>query len=108
MRLSIIVCVYLGIIVGFISSSISKERLIFYVPSFFFLYVVLASHLVVQIEVVKLSVGPEVLSVTVQGEVDIPPVAFDHHRVPVIVIQEAAGGHRGMPQDRSILITACR
>lgn len=65
------------------------------------------SHLIVQIKVVKLSIGPEVLGVSVQGEVDITTVAFDHHRVPVIVIQEAAGGHRGMTQDRAILITAC-
>lgn len=36
------------------------------------------SHLIVQIEVVELSIGPEVLSVSVQGKVDISAVAFDH------------------------------
>lgn len=64
-------------------------------------------HLIVQIKVVKLSIGPEVLSVSVQGEVDVTTVALNHDRVPVIVIQEAAGGHRSMTQDRAILVTAC-
>lgn len=56
---------------------------------------------------VKLSVCPEVLSVSVQGEVDITTVALNYRRVPVIVIQEAAGGHGGMTHDGAILITAC-
>lgn len=55
---------------------------------------------------VKLSIRSEVLSVSVQGEVDVAAVALDHHRVPVIVIQEAAGGHGSMTQDRAILVTA--
>lgn len=64
-------------------------------------------HLIVQIQVVKLPICPEVLSVSVQSEVDVPTVALNHHRVPVIVIQEAASGHRGMTQDRAVLIAAC-
>lgn len=64
-------------------------------------------HLVVQIEVVELSVGPEVLRVSVQGEVDVAAVALDHHRVPMVVIQQASGGHGGVAQDGAILITSC-
>lgn len=56
---------------------------------------------------VKLSIGPEVLSVSVHGEVDITTVALNHHWVPVIVIQEAASGHRGVTQDGAVLVTAC-
>lgn len=47
------------------------------------------------------------LSVSVQGEVDITTVALNDHRVPVIVIQQAAGGHRGVTHDRAVLIAAC-
>lgn len=47
------------------------------------------------------------LHVPVQGEVDIPSVALDHHRVPVIVIQETASRDGGMTQDGAILVTAC-
>lgn len=57
---------------------------------------------------VKLSVGPEVLGVSVQGEVDVAAVALDHHRVPVVVVQQAAGGHGGVAQDGAVLITSCR
>lgn len=67
----------------------------------------ISTYFIVQIEVVKLSISPEVLSVSVQGEVHIATVAFNHYWVPVIVIQEAPCGHRGMTQDRAILITAC-
>lgn len=67
----------------------------------------LTPHLIVQIEVVELSVGPEVLRVSVQGEVNVAAVAFDDHRVPVIVVQEAAGGHGGMAEDGAILVTTC-
>lgn len=67
----------------------------------------LASHLIVQIKVVKLSICPEVLSMSVQCEVHITTVALDYHRVPVIVIQEATRCHRCMTQDGAILITAC-
>lgn len=65
------------------------------------------SHLIVQIEVVKLPVGPEVLSVSVQGEVDVSAVAFDHHRVPVVVVQQAAAGDGGVTQDGAVLVAAC-
>ncbi|KAK0140527.1 hypothetical protein N1851_022496 [Merluccius polli] len=62
----------------------------------------------VQVEVVELSVGAEVLSVRVQGEVDIAAEAFDDHRVPVVVVQQAAAGHGGVAQDGAILVTACQ
>lgn len=65
-----------------------------------------ASHLIVQIEVVKLSVGPEVLCVSVQCEVDVAAVALDHHRVPVVVVQQTPGGHGSVAQDGAILITS--
>lgn len=65
-------CMLLGFFLGFISSFISKGRL----PSS---ACTLFSHLIVQIKVVKLSIGPEVLGVSVQGEVDITTVAFNHH-----------------------------
>lgn len=64
------------------------------------------SHLIVQIQVVKVSICPEMLCVPVQGEVDISSVALDHHRVPVIVIQEAASSDGGVTQDGAILVTA--
>lgn len=64
------------------------------------------SHLIVQIQVVEVSICPEMLRVPVQGEVDIPSVALDHHRVPVIVIQEAASSDGGVTQDGAILVTA--
>lgn len=66
-----------------------------------------APHLIVQIKVVKLSVGPEVLCVSVQGEVDVAAIALDHHRVPVVVIQQASCGHGGVAQDGAILVTSC-
>lgn len=65
-----------------------------------------APHLIVQIEVVELSVCSEVLSVSVQGEVDVAAVALDDHRVPMIVIQQAAGGHGGVTQDGAVLIAS--
>lgn len=64
------------------------------------------SHLIVQIQVVEVSICPEMLHVPVQGKVDVPSVALDHHSVPVIVIQEAASGDGGVTQDRAILVTA--
>lgn len=57
---------------------------------------------------IKLSVGSEVLSVSIQGEVDIATVALNHHYVPVVVIQETASGHGGVPQDGAVLVTACK
>lgn len=47
------------------------------------------------------------LRVPVQSEVDVSPVALNHHSVPVTVIQEAAGGDGGVTQDGAILVTAC-
>lgn len=64
------------------------------------------SHLIVQIQVVEVSICPEMLRVPVQGEVDVPSVALNHHRVPVIVIQEAASSDGGVTQDGAILVTA--
>lgn len=50
-------------------------------------------YLIVQVEVVELPIGTEVLRVLVQGEIDIPAVTLDHHRVPVMVVQETATRH---------------
>lgn len=36
-------------------------------------------YLIVQVQVVKLSIGPELLSVVVQSEVDIPTVTLYHN-----------------------------
>lgn len=47
------------------------------------------------------------LCVPVQSKVDVSSVALNHHSVPVIVIQEAAGGDGGVTQDGAILVTAC-
>lgn len=44
------------------------------------------AHLVVQVQVVELPVGAEVLRTPVQGEVDAPALALDDHRVPVVVV----------------------
>lgn len=68
-------------------------------------FVQLVPYLIVQIKIVKLSIGPEMLSVSVQCEVDVATIAFNHHWVPVIVIQEAAGSYGGMAQDGTILVT---
>lgn len=44
-------------------------------------------NLIVQVQVVKLSIGPEMLSMVIQSEVDIPSVALYDNRVPVVIIQ---------------------
>lgn len=56
---------------------------------------------------VKLSVGAKVLRVLIQGEVDVSPVALDHHRVPVMIVQQAAAAHRRVTQDGAVLVAAC-
>lgn len=56
---------------------------------------------------VELPVGTEVLRVLVQGEIDIPPVAFNYYRVPVMVVQETATRHRRVAEDRAVLIATC-
>lgn len=55
---------------------------------------------------VKLSVGPELLGVVVQGEVDIPTVTLYEDRVPVVVVQQAAAGHGGVAFDGAVLVAA--
>lgn len=44
-------------------------------------------HLIVQVQVVELSICPEMLSVVIQREVDIPSIALYDNRVPVIIVQ---------------------
>lgn len=44
-------------------------------------------HLIVQVQVVELSICPKMLSVVIQSEVDIPSVALYYNRVPVVIIQ---------------------
>ena len=67
-----------------------------------------SAHLVVQVQVVELPVGAEVLGVRVQGEVDVAAKALDDHGVPVVVVQQAAAGRRGVAQDGAVLVTACQ
>lgn len=60
--------------------------------------------LVVQVEVVKLAVGSETLRVLVQGEVHATAVSLDPHGMPLVIVQQAAAGHRGVTLDGAILI----
>lgn len=53
---------------------------------------------------VKLAVGSETLRVLVQGEVHAAPVSLDSHGVPVVIVKQAAAGHRGVTLDGAILI----
>lgn len=48
------------------------------------------SYLIVNLKRVSVPFGPEVLRVSVQGEVDLLVKAFDQHRVPVLVIEQTA------------------
>lgn len=50
-------------------------------------------YLIVQIQVVELPVGAEVLRASVQGEVDAPALALNGHRMPVVVIQQTSCHH---------------
>lgn len=63
-------------------------------------------YLVVQVEVVELAIGAEVLRVPVQRVVDVTSVALDDHRVPVVVVQEAAARHRRVTEDGAVLVAA--
>lgn len=65
-------------------------------------------YLIVQVQVVKLSIGPEVLGVMVQSEVHIPSVPLYDYRVPVVVIQQAPTGHRGVTLNGTVLVAAWR
>ena len=57
---------------------------------------------------VELPVGPEWLRVLVQREVHVPAIALDEDRVPVVVVQQAAAGHRRVALDGAVLVAACR
>ena len=57
---------------------------------------------------VKLPVGPEGLRVLVQREVHVPAIPLDQHRVPVVVVQQAAAAHRRVALDGAVLVAACR
>lgn len=65
-------------------------------------------YLVVQVQVIKLSIGSELLSVVVQSKVDIPAVTLDDNRVPVVIIQQAPTGHSRVTLNRTVLVAACR
>ena len=45
------------------------------------------AHLEVQVQMVKLPVGPERLRVVVQCEVHVPANPLDDDRVPVVIVQ---------------------
>lgn len=64
------------------------------------------AHLVVQVQVVELSVGAEVLHTPVQGEVDAPALALDDHRVPVVIVQQTSGRHRRVAVDGAELVAS--
>lgn len=65
------------------------------------------SYLIIQVKVVKLPVGAEMLSMLIQSKIDISPVALNYYRMPMMVVQKTAAGHRRMAQDGAVLITAC-
>ena len=50
-------------------------------------------YLIVQVQVVELPVGAEVLRASVQGEVDAAALALDDHSMPVVVIQQTSCHH---------------
>lgn len=50
-------------------------------------------YLIVQIQVVELPIGAEVLRASVQGEVDAPALALNDHRVPVVIVQQTSCHH---------------
>lgn len=53
-------------------------------------------YLIVQVQVIEFPIGSEMLDVSVQCEIDVPPMTFYDNGVPVVVIQEAACHHRGV------------
>lgn len=55
---------------------------------------------------VKLAVGSETLCVFVQREVHAAAVSLDPYSVPVVIVQQAATGHRGVALDGAVLIAA--
>lgn len=65
------------------------------------------AHLIIQVQVVELAVGAEVLRAPVQREVDAPALALDDHRVPVVVVQQAACRHRRVAVDGTQLVASC-
>lgn len=66
-----------------------------------------SSCLIVKVEVVELAIGTKVLSVLIQGKVDISPVALNHNGMPVLIIQQTAAAHWCVTQDGTILVAAC-
>ena len=50
-------------------------------------------YLIVQIQVVELPIGAEVLRASVQREVEAPALALNDHRVPVVIIQQTSCRH---------------
>lgn len=45
------------------------------------------AYLIVQVKMIKFTVGAEVLRVAIQGKVDIPSVTLNNYRVPMVIIQ---------------------
>lgn len=50
-------------------------------------FVLPSVYLIVQVQVVKLPIGSELLCVVVQGEVDVSSVALYDNRMPVVIVQ---------------------
>lgn len=55
------------------------------------------THLVVDLQRVVIALGTEVLRVFVHGDVDMPVEALNEHRVPMLVVQQAAQRHWHVP-----------
>lgn len=64
------------------------------------------TYFIVQIQVVELPIGAEVLHASVQGEVDAPALALNDHRVPMVIIQQTSCCHRCVAIYRAKLVAS--
>lgn len=65
-------------------------------------------HLIVELQGVLLTLGLEVLCVVIYGEVHLAAEALNQDGVPVVVVQQAAQGHRQMGASSMGLGLICR
>lgn len=63
-------------------------------------------YLIVQVQVVKLSIGAEMLHAPVQGQVNAASLALNEYRVPVVIIQQAPRCHRCVAIDGPKLVAS--
>lgn len=64
-------------------------------------------YLIVQVQVVKLSIGAEMLHAPVQCQVNAASLALNEHWVPVVIIQQASWCHRCVAIDGAKLVASC-